>query len=312
MLVASTNSQFGDATPSTVQMSRVASTGQQLAEVEVRLRNSFGRLAVALSAYERTKTKAPSQFISLLERFNVAQSAYEEAANFWLIARADTPRDQLPDPDRVPEKVPKFDLSKLSQGLASWGLSTGVDVSKIGVIYGPWYQPKRTNLSGYWADQAANGNNGLGVITIPVMIFVIALVAITGAVLISIFGKSQAAASIAANEAATAKAQARLAEVESDERMMSALVAQCLGRNPSDEQRVKCTTDVMERFPGLQQGRPDTSTPQPSDSSIGFFATVGILTVLGAAGTAGYFLYRRRQRQGFAELPSARARSRRD
>lgn len=306
MLIASYDAGFGagfgQTTPSDAQVSAVTSTGQSLSDAETRLRNSFGRLFLVLDTFDKAKQKLPPEFVALMTKFNVAQAAYTEAANFWLIARAGTAKDQLPDPNNEPQEVPKFDIPA-SSGLGFFGAAAKITPSSVGIIYGPWGKTRRATLGEY---AAYHYTYGLGVPFIPVAIFVIALVAITGAVIISVFGKSQAAADIAANQASTAKALARQAEVEADERTLSNLINACVGKSDDPNVRLKCTTDVLEKFPGVQAGRPDTKVPGARGRSI--FTIIGVLTVLGLAGTAGYFLYRRQKQRG--ALPEARARSR--
>lgn len=300
-----TTTQFG-ATPTTVQEANLTGTGQTLAEVETGLRNSFGRLASLLDLYAQNKQKAPAAFATLLEQFNTAQTAYEEAANFWLIARANTPRDQLPDPDKQPETVPKFDLTAVQFATGFAGAPT-FNPANVGIVYGPWGATRRGTLTDYAAHASMRNawGDGLG-IPVVVVIFVIALVAITGAVLIAIFGKTQAAADIAANQAATAKAQARLAEVESNERTLSNLVKACIGPATDADTRLKCTTAVLTGFPEIQKGLPSGEVPGTSSRSI--LAIIGVLTIIGGVAGVGYMIYRRRKATSAASaLPRALA-----
>jgi flagellar basal body-associated protein FliL len=302
MLIASTVAGFGQTpTPSDTQVSAVTATGQSLSDAETRLRNSFGRLFLVLDTFDKAKKKLPPEFVTLMEKFNTAQAAYTEAANFWLIARAGTDKAQLPDPNNEPQEVPKFDIPASSAGL--FGAPAKIAPSSVGIIYGAWGKTKRATLGEYGA---YHYTAGLGVAFIPVAIFVIALVAITGAVIISVFGKSQAAADIAANQAATAKALARQAEVESDERALTNIINACVGKSDDPAVRQQCTETALDKFPGVQAGRPDTKVPGARGRSI--FAIIGVITVLGLVGTGGYFIYRRYKRR--TALPEARVRSR--
>jgi len=299
MLIATTSAGFG-APPEQAQLPSLTARGQSLAVAETSLRNSFGRYVFILTAFKDAGKPAPAALKSMLQRYNAAQVAYTEAANFWLIARAGVPRDQLPDPDAVPESVPAFDPSDL----AANGFGSTFNPGAIRLIVGPVGKPRRITLGEYAPYYYANG---LGLPPVLVAIFIISVVAITGAVIISVFGKTQAAADIAANQAATAAALARQAEVESDERTLKGLLDSCIGANSDDaDVRFKCAELALNKFPDVQAGRPSTNVPGTSNRSI--FTVIGVLAVLGVAGTAGYYLYRN-QRGGSSRLPRAYART---
>jgi LPXTG-motif cell wall-anchored protein len=289
MLTVTTSGGFGQPAPLQAQIPALTASGQALASAETSLRNTFGRYVFILTAFKDAGKPVPEALKLMLQRYNEAQLAYTEAANFWLIARAGTPRDQLPDPDKEPESVPAFD----SADLAGNGFGGTLNPGSIGLIVGPVGKTHRIPLGQYAAYNAYANANGLG-LTFLVAIFIIALVAITASVIISVFGKSQAAADIAANQAATAKALARQAEVESDERALKNLLDTCIGANGNDaDVRFKCAELVLNKFPDVQKSRPDTSVPGTTKS--GIFTVIGVIAVLSVAGTAGYLLYRRRK-----------------
>ena len=298
MLTVTNSGGFGGfgATPAELgQVPALAATGQSLADSETRLRNSFGRLLLVLEALQTANKTVPPAFTALMQKFNVAQQAYTEAANFWLIARAGTDKAQLPDPASVPQEVPKFDLP-------ANGFGAALRPSAVGIIYGDWGNTRRVALGEYMPYHYANGFGAFPIVAI----FIIALVAITGAVIISVFGKSQAAADIAANQAATAKALARQAEVESDERALSNIINTCVGQSTDPTRRFECTELALQKFPDVQAGRPSGDVPGTTKSSV--FAVIGVIAVLSVAGTAGYLLFRRRK-HAQAALPRAYARS---
>jgi LPXTG-motif cell wall-anchored protein len=290
MLTVTTSGGFGQSAADQALIPGLITRGQSLATAETSLRNTFGRYFLILTAFKDAGKQAPEALKSMMRRYNTAQVAYTEAANFWLIARAGTPRDQLPDPDKEPETVPAFDPADLATN--GFGGST-FNPGSIGIIFGPVGKTQRVSLGEYAPYHYVSGN-GLGIGFIPVAIFVILAMAITGWVITSLFGKSQAAADIAANQAATAKALARQAEVESDERTLQNLLAACIGTNVNDADiRFKCAQIALEKLPDIQAGRPDTNVPGTTKSNV--FTVIGILAVLGVAGTAGYLLYRRRK-----------------
>jgi hypothetical protein len=273
------------------QLPLVVSSGQRLAALEANLRNTFGQITISTNMLGADAT-VPDSVLALMKIYNRAQASYMESANLWLLARRQTPKDELPDPDATPQAVPVFTIPAVS------GLGGTVRAADIHVVVGPVGAERSIPLGGYVASgmfgQYMSGpqgyQNGLGAFPlIPLFWLLGVAIVVTGAIFII---RAIQSGSVTASEATIAQANADVEIALAQAKVLQEARDGCLRAGGDAVACIKQGDASLKQYQeGLQQ-RNATS------KGIGVLGWLGILVLLGGATAVGIVIWRRRQSSG--------------
>jgi hypothetical protein len=288
------------------QVPRLADKATTLSQQEAHLRKTFADLLPDLVALQNAGATLPPVFVDLLQRYNGAQATFMQAAGVWLQARAQTPKDLLPDPAAQPIAIPTFELPAAGfSGLAA------IPAQAIKIKYGIIGKEVSTPLAGYLNSPFAGYFSGTQLGLPPGFIYAVVVgLAIVGATIVLVARYTKTSDTAAANIAATELAKSRTEEVKSDNDLYRSTRDACIGDSTDPAVRLKCVQAAAAVLKAAKEGRP-TTKPIAPPSGLGVLSVIGAVTVLAIAGGVGYLLYKRRRRQRAGlQLPRAVATSR--
>lgn len=269
------------------QVPRFISAGELDQATEQRLLRTYTKLNLAV------RLVGPNAAIpvTLLQKYMDARTAYLEAAGLWLGARAQTPKDQLPDPSARPTPPPAFVIPSGTRGLAG-AFGQAVRASDIQVVYGPIGAEQMTSLSDAPAlNDLPEAAEDLGNPLLLPLLWIVGL-AVTGLV-IAVGIKMWRSGEVAKHRSISDQAAARSKEVASDNDTFVQTLTACISTSVDPKVSQRCTELATRAMTEGKKGRPQIKIP----GGIGFFAVVGVITVIGAVTAVGYTMYRRRRHQ---------------
>lgn len=290
---------LGQVTPSPEEealLPNIENTVTALAQVEAALRAQFARLSPDIATLAAANQSIPPELVAEMQAYNAAVQSYMEAAAVYIASRAEVAPDELPDPNSQAIAIPTFDLPTNNlAGFAAAAVPAGAVRIRHGFVGKEAVTPildfARAGLNGYEGLGQAYGLGAGANPTFKIIAILLGLAIVATAVVLAIRALRQTD-TVVANQALAAQSADRVAEIRSDLDAYVSTRDSCLQGAKSVPERATCIRLAGEAIKILKSGRPQ---PQQAFSGTGVLAVLGVVTVLGLLGAAGYMIYRRRK-----------------
>lgn len=280
------------------QVPGFVSIAQQVVNAENALQAAYTNITLLVQAAGPDSTLR----VKLLTEYNAARQKLLEAADDWMKARAATPAEFLPDAGKEPEAPPAFVIS--TPPVSGFGEAV-VSARQVQVVFGPAGAQQSVSLgnaaaSHVWPQRMNMHGAGLGNPALIVLFVLgVAVVGLTIALVIREWKRAQ----VEANRARAREAEANCKAVEAASGALVELYMTCVGNSTDLPHRLACLEKAWEATKDVINSLPEVP---PTKTGLGFWGTIGVVLLAGAAGVGGYLYWQKRREGG--RLPRARVR----
>jgi hypothetical protein len=297
--------QLGQTNP---QFTRVSDSGLRLQQQETTLRATFTQLVPDFVTLADANQDIPTELLTLMQKYNRAVANYMEGARLFLVARQGV-LTQLPADlqKQQPIAIPTFDVPASGFGFGFGAV--GIPARALRIKHGIVGSEITTPLSGYMqfgyaydlncASGGISNHGNLGADPLTIIFFVVLGLAVIGLVIKEIIDSIKSDV-VTANNSVIKQSDNRVTEVKTDLDLYVSTRDACIKGSDDANVRLACIKETNEALKAFKEGRPGVTKPV---LGTGALSIIGIVTILGVAGTVGFLIWRRRQR---TTLPEAR------
>lgn len=298
---------FGQTNLTPAQLESVRSSfidaAYRLQEQEAYLRRAARDLALLVAAQEAAGADLPSGYVAQLRLHNQVVDAQMAAVQYLLVMRANTPPDQLPDPDAKPVAIPTFVIPAA-------GLAGSVDPRtiqlRVGELGNEIELPMSQVAELYKTGQLDAPQNGLGALAaiqwgLAIFLAILGVGVLFGGGFFMYAWNSDTSAKQETLQRQSADGVA-LARITMD--FATQQLNACLGPNPTPAQRVACVQQVSVDLDKFKRNLPMGHSPDSGMSPF-TWGVIGLAAVVGAGFVYKYLSDRKRRPQGRMAPPMA-------